>query len=151
MGEVCQSCSVTSQEVQQAAEKALRYVYPNLSFTYNQITPDAAYFAFASLCACSAIARSTKAIFDIYSAAVHGATGGDWKKFGKESVQAVLDLFSGGGKPEKNSIASSVMAWRYLRLLQHHLIDPETFPCPEIDIGNTAIDRWVFGDLAHKA
>ena len=112
----------------EAAAAALRYVYPDLIFTTNNITLDAAKFAFEVLRRVDLGARAAYGFFKLYSGTI---TITEWSDIPKAVYDAAKAAAEHPNKSMKSSISLAFIALPSKRLLQKHLDDPDTFPCPD--------------------
>ncbi|MDA2923754.1 hypothetical protein MYX65_03690 [Acidobacteria bacterium AH-259-L09] len=111
-----------------AAEKALRFVFQNppLQFKRSQITLDAAVFAFQVLIKVDQASRASLGLFKLWSPIPVRS----WAGISKIFVKAVIAALKDPTKYGRSKIGATV-AITYRRLLQAHLAEPSTFPCPE--------------------
>lgn len=139
--------NTATEEQLEAADLALRFVFPRLIFTRSQISPDAAHFAFRALRAVNAMSRASYASFSIFQAAQKGGLSRNWASIPRDVVTGTLLTLKAGKSAQKNQIAQYFLSLYYERLLQKHLQSPDMFPCPEFQVTNTLLDRLVFGEL----
>jgi hypothetical protein len=111
-----------------AAEAALRYVFPDLRFRREQITLDAAKFAFEVLRRVDLGARAAYGLFKLYEGTLVVT---EWSDIPKAVYDAAKEASAHPDRPMKSRIALAFIAWTLQRLMQKHLDDPETFPCPD--------------------
>ena len=111
-----------------AAEAALRFVFPDLKFQREQITLDAAKFALEVLRRVDVGARAAFGLFKLYQGT---QVITEWNDIPKAIYDAAKEAAAHPDEPMKSRIALAFIAWTLQRLLQKHLDDPETFPCPD--------------------
>jgi hypothetical protein len=111
-----------------AADFALRWVFPDLKFERNQITPDAALYGFRVMRKVDIGSRAAYGLFQLTTLPLKVTT---WSDIPKEIYQAVREAMKDPRKPMKSRVALAFIALQHQRLLQYHLNDPETHPCPE--------------------
>lgn len=115
--------------LQATAAKALRFIYGNrLQFTDNQVTPAAAAFAFVTLAKVDLGARAAYSLFKLYSGSLSITK---WSDITDALYQAAKAFLEQPGHSLKSEIALAFIALPHTRNLQQHLIDPDTFPCPD--------------------
>lgn len=108
-----------------AAEKSLRFIYPSLQFKRNQITPQAAAFAFKVIVKVDKGTRISSGLFKLTGVYT------SWKSLPQKFVKAIYELFKDPSEFKKNAVSAAYIASPHRRNLQYHLDDPDTFPCPD--------------------
>ena len=122
------STVVAQPDQLEVAEKALRWVFPDLKFDRTQITPDAALYSFRVLRKVNLGARVAYGLYQLTQLPLNVR---EWSDIPQEIFSAVKDALEDPGKSMKSRIALALIALQHERLLQYHLRDPETFPCPD--------------------
>jgi hypothetical protein len=118
---------LTDPVKQEAAEKALNALFqPPLRFKRDQITLDAAVFAFRSIVKVDQASRMSAGLFKLWSPTPIRSVAGIAMAFAKAVIAATRDP-----NAYKQSPIGSTIAVVHRRNLQYHLDDPETFPCPD--------------------
>ena len=114
--------------VREAAEAALRAIFrkPPLRFQRSQITTHAAVFAFQALAKVDKASRLSAGLFKLWSPVPVRSLSAIPRMFVKAVIEATKD-------PDayKRSAVGSTIAIVHRRNLQAHLLDPDTFPCPQ--------------------
>lgn len=108
-----------------SAYQALKFVFPDLNIKKEQITPEAAAFAFKVLVKVDKGARFSKGAFDLHK--VYSS----WTSFGIAFCKAISEILKNPNKTFKNPVAIALIAKQHERNLKMHLQNPETFPCPD--------------------
>ncbi len=112
-----------------AAEKALRFVFPNLQFVRSQITPEAAAFAFETVRRVDIGSRVAGGLFKLYdlSKPVH-----EWKDIVDTIVAAVEEALKDPQESVKSEIGLAYIRYFYSHGIQANLTYGEdVYPCPE--------------------
>jgi hypothetical protein len=112
----------------EAAEFALRWVFSDLRFAQDQVTPEAALYAFRVMKKVDVGSRAAYGLFQLTQLPLNVRS---WSDIPREIYGAVREAMKQPGKPMKSRIALAFIARQHQRLLQHHLNDPETHPCPD--------------------
>jgi hypothetical protein len=116
-----------TQSQSAAATAALRYIYPNIRVRDSQITLDAAKFAFELVRRVDIGARAAYGLFKIYGGSL---TVTEWKDIPNFVYEAAKAAAEHPNESMRSLIAVTFIALPLQRLVQAHLDDPETFPCP---------------------
>ncbi|MCB1906602.1 MAG: hypothetical protein KDH15_04475 [Rhodocyclaceae bacterium] len=124
------------REMQKIAGMALRFVYPGLKFTDDQIQPKTAVIALYLARALDGTSRATYGAFKFYEDVTTGLLKGQlkWSDLPKTAFDAAKAAME-DDTPKRNAIAAAfVRQAAPQRLMQRHLEDPENFPPPELQL-----------------
>ena len=117
--------SQPTKEHLDAAEAALRFIYPKLQFTRKQITPQAAAFAFKVLYKVDKGARFSSGLFSLNRVYTK------WSQIPKTVARAIYKALKDPDEYKKNMVSVAFIAKQHKRNLQQHLKYPDIFPCPD--------------------
>ena len=109
----------------QAAAAALRFIYPDLVFTDDQVTLDSAKFAFEMVRQVDLGARAAYGLFKLYTGTI---TITKWSDIPKSVYDAAKAAAERPSENMKSPVAVAFLALPYRRLIEKHLQDP-AFPC----------------------
>ena len=117
-----------TEEQMNLASDALRGVFDDLKFLATQITPDAAADAFRAMRKLDHGSRVARGLFELVTLPISVRA---WSDIPKELWGALKEALAEPGKSVKSRIGIALIVLQHKRLMQKHLDDPETFPCPE--------------------
>ena len=116
-------------ETLEAAEKALRFLFEkphDLRFRRDQITLDAAVFAFKALKKVDIASRASMGLFKLWKP----VPVRKWSQIPKLFAKAAKKALDEPGVYKKSRVGATVVI-SHRRNLQYHLDHPDTFPCPD--------------------
>lgn len=122
------NASKPSPDRLEAAEAALRWVFPDLQFQPGQITPAAAVDAFRVLKKVDRGSRIARGLFELVQLPLNARS---WSDIPEAVWDAAKEALKEPGHSMKSKVAVALIALQHERLMQWHLRDPENHPCPD--------------------
>lgn len=112
-------------EMLDTAEAALKAIYPGLTFSRRQITPQAAAFAFKVIVKVDITARISAGLFSFVR--VYNS----WVSIPQTLAKAAYKILNDRTTYQKNKLSWTSIGAPHRRNVQMHLQQPDIFPCPD--------------------